>query len=129
MNDEVLYASSKEDVIEYCRSLDNCKTALSFVCDEQQGVIRDLANAVRGFSSVVRAEHDFEMAIRRNLWIEDKMFDAYDNRASKATSDNQDAITFKKVNDPPQGRKLEEETPSVSEALRSLGNAVEGCFG
>ena len=90
MNDEVLYASSKEDVIEYCRSLDNCKTALSFVCDEQQRIIRDLANAVRGFSSVVRAEHEFEMAIRRNLWIENKMFDAYDNACEPKAADKTD---------------------------------------
>lgn len=86
MDDDVLYSSSKEDIIEYCRSLDNCKTDLSVICEEQQGVIRDLSNAVRGFSNIIRAEHEFEMAIRRNIWLENKMFDAYDNSCrTKAT--------------------------------------------
>jgi hypothetical protein len=57
--------------------------------------------------------------------------DVYDNQDQdpKATSDNQDTIPFKKVNDPPQEPKLDADTPTVSEVLRSLGNAVEGCFG
>ena len=127
MNDDVLYASSKEDIIEYCRSLDNCKTDLSVICEEQQCVIRDLSNAVRGFSNIIRAEHEFEMAIRRNLWIENKMFDAYDNSCEpKATHEDQDDITFRKGNDPPQGRKMEKENQSLSGIAAS---AVEGCFG
>lgn len=149
MNDEVLYDSSKEDIIEYCRSLDNCNASLSAICDTQQKMIKDLSKVVRGFNDIIKAEHEFDTAVRRLQRIENKMLDAYGDCAPKpfpeykfdkdsidivedipnAVSDNQDTIPFKKVNDPPQGPKLDADTPTVSEALRSLGSAVEGCFG
>lgn len=129
MNYNVLYDSSKEDIIEYCRSLDDCNTSLSAICDTQQKMIKDLSKVVRGFNNIIKAENEFDMAVRRLHRIENKMLDVYGDCVPNTTSDNQDTIPFNKVNDQPQGQKLDEDTPTVSEALRSLGNAVEGCFG
>ena len=119
MNYEVLYESSKEDVINYCRSIDDCNASLSVICDEQQKMIRNLSKVTRGFNNIIKAEHEFDMAVRRKQRIEDLMLE-------KATHEDQDDITFRKVNDPPQGQKMEEETPSLSGIAAS---AVEGCFG
>lgn len=122
MNFEVLYESSKEDIINYCRSIDDCNTSLSVICDKQQKMIRNLSKVARGFSDIINAEHEFDMAVRRKQRIEDLLLE-------KATHEDQDDITFRKVNNPPQEPQLDADTPTVSEALRSLGNAVEGCFG
>ena len=88
MNYNVLYDSSKEDVIEYCRSLDSCNASLSDICDAQQKMIKDLSKVVRGFNDIIKAEHEFDMSVRRLQRIENKMLDAYGDCAPNAVSDN-----------------------------------------
>lgn len=122
MNYDFLYASSKEEVIDYCRSVDDCNASLSVICDKQQKMIKHLSKVARDFSDLFTAEHEFDLAVRRKQYIEDQLLE-------KATHEDQDDITFRKVNDPPQGRKLDEDTPSLPDALEKMASAVEGCFG
>ena len=127
MNYEVLHSMTKGELLDYCTAIDSSRTALADVCTAQSNVIKDLANASKDFNILMRAHYDFTIMSKSALRLEEEMFNKYYYN-QKESSDDMESL-FTKPEDVPQEPKLDADTPTVSEALKSLGNAVEGCFG